>query len=114
MTQHRLSIEEQLRLSRCRFAAFVAAPTALALIAYSIMTASQEFELQAIRNLEPNVFLGNWALAPPVAAGLLFTLHPVPTGRWWKSIIAALAAVPTYYLSFAFIAITGHALGLRL
>ena len=110
----RLSIEERVRLSRCRFVAFLVVPAALALIAYSLMLATDAFNLDRIGQVEPQIFLGNWGLAPLAAAATVFMLHPVPAGRWWKSLLAAVVAIPNYYLSFAFIAVTGHALGLRL
>ena len=67
MPQH-LSFLEREQLSNCRFYSLFAAPAGLALIAFSLMLTVAKLGLSGRPIPEGSILLGNWLLAPIVAA----------------------------------------------
>ena len=108
----RLNADDRSRLRLCRWTAFLAAPAAPALIAFSFVAVADKLDYHDRRGFDELCFFGNWFLAPPLAAAAMFRLHPIPKDRWWKALAAFAAAVPLYWLAFAFFAITGMLVGL--
>lgn len=107
----RLSTDERSRLRFCRWATFLVAPAAPALIAFTLIAVADKLGYHDRRGFDGGCLYGNWLLAPPLAAAAMFGLHPVTKGRWWKAIVAFFAAVPIYWLAFAVFAIAGMFVG---
>ncbi|MBA3316060.1 MAG: hypothetical protein H0T47_22575 [Planctomycetaceae bacterium] len=106
------SHSEQERLGTCRFYSLLVAPAAPAVIAFSLIAGADKLEYHDRAVFDQFAFLGNWLLAPPLAGGLMFWLHPLPTGRWWKALLAAAYAVLAFWLCFAIVAFAGMIVGL--
>ncbi len=103
--------DERARLRLCRWIAFAAAPSAPALIAFSLIAVADKLGNHD-RWWADDLFVANWCLATVLSAAAILRLHPIARGRWWKALAAFASAIPLYWLAFAVFAIAGMYVGL--